>query len=145
MSKHQQYIIESDKVVHFSPKRKRFEVLSFQRLEYTPENVSFISEKIRTNLTDDLISNDVRKKYPLGHPRWNRTLFGHCVHATFAFLYFMNTDILSPVRGEDTEGEGHWWLIDNNNGDIIDLTKDQYQTNELDGVYSREKAWVLWI
>ena len=54
-------------------------------------------------------------------------------------LVFMNTDILSPVRGEDTEGEGHWWLIDNNNGDIIDLTKDQYQTNELNGVYSLGK------
>jgi len=137
MSKHQQYIIESDKGHSiFRPKGKRFEVLSFQRLEYTSENVALLSEQIRTNLTDDLISNDVRKKYPLGHPRWNRTLFGHCVHATFAFLYFMNTDILSPVRGEDTEGEGHWWLIDNNNGDIIDLTKDQYQTKELNGVYS---------
>ena len=54
----------------------------------------------------------------------------------------MNTDILSPVRGEDTEGEGHWWLIDNNNGDIIDLTKDQYQTNELNGVYSLGKKSV---
>ena len=140
MSKHQQYIIESDKGHSiFRPKGKRFEVLSFQRLEYTSENVALLSEQIRTNLTDDLISNDVRKKYPLGHPRWNRTLFGHCVHATFAFLYFMNTDILSPVRGEDTEGEGHWWLIDNNNGDIIDLTKDQYGTSELVGVYRTGK------
>ena len=140
MSKHQQYIIESDKGHSiFRPKGKRFEVLSFQRLEYTSENVALLSEQIRTNLTDDLISNDVRKKYPLGHPRWNRTLFGHCVHATFAFLYFMNTNILSPVRGQDIEGEGHWWLIDNNNGDIIDLTKDQFETDELDCIYSTGK------
>ena len=140
MSKHHQYIIENDEGHSiFRPKGKRFEVLSFQRLEYTPENVSFLSEKIRTNLTDDLISNDVRKKYPSGHPRWNRTFFGHCVPATFAFLYFMNTNILSPVRGQDIEGEGHWWLIDNNNGDIIDLTKDQYGTDELVGVYSTGK------
>ena len=51
----------------------------------------------------------------------------------------MNTNILSPVRGEDIKGEGHWWLIDNNNGDIIDLTKDQYKTEELDYVYSTGK------
>ena len=140
MSKHHQYIIENDEGHSiFRPKGKRFEVLSFQRLEYTPENVSFLSEKIRTNLTDDLISNDVRKKYPSGHPRWNRTLFGQCVPATFTFLYFMDTNILSPVRGEDTEGEGHWWLIDKNNGDIIDLTKDQYETDELVSIYSTGK------
>ncbi len=140
MSKHHQYIIENDDGHSiFRPKGKRFEVLSFKRLEYTSENVSFLSEQIRTNLTDDLISNDVRKKYPLGHPRWNRTFFGHCVPATFAFLYFMNTKILSPVRGEDIEGEGHWWLIDNNSENIIDLTKDQYETEELDVVYSTGK------
>ena len=140
MSKHHQYIIENDEGHSiFRPKGNRFEVLSFQRLEYTSENVSFLSEQIRTNLTDDLISNDVRKKYPFGHPRWNRPLFGYCVPATFAFLYFMNTTILSPVRGEDIEGEGHWWLIDKDNGDIIDLTKDQYGTDELVGVYSTGK------
>ena len=37
------------------------------------------------------------------------------------------------------EGEGHLWLIDKNNGDIIDLTKDQYGTYELVGVYSTGK------
>ena len=140
MSKHHQYIIENDDSHSiFRRKGKCFEVLSFQRLDYTSENVSFLSEQIRANLTYDLISNNVRKKYPLGHPRWKRTFFGYCVPATFAFLYFMNTNILSPVRGEDIEGEGHWWLIDNNNGNIIDLTKDQFETHELVGVYSTGK------
>ena len=140
MSRHHQYIIENEEGhIIFRPKGKRFEVLSFERLEYTSENVLFLSDKICANLTDDLISNHVKKKYPSDHPRWNSTLFGQCVPATFAFLYFMNTKILSPVRGEDIEGEGHWWLIDNNNGDIIDLTKDQYKTDELDSVYSTGK------
>ncbi len=140
MSKHEQYIIENE-VGHsiFRPKGKRYEVLSYQRLEYNPKNVLLLSEQIRNHLTDDLISNDVKKKYPSGHPRWNRTLFGHCVPATFAFLYFMNTNLLSPVRGEDVEGEGHWWIVDTNTGDIIDLTKDQYTDDELVDVYKTGK------
>ena len=108
----------------------QYDVLEFERYPYTPDQLDKISKLIRSNLTDDLLSQEIKKKYPDGHPRWKYPFFGHCVPATFVLLYLMDTEILEPMRGEDLDGEGHWWLRDNLSQERYDLTFDQFATNE---------------
>ena len=117
-----------------------YDVLEFERYPYTPDQIDKVSNLIRTNLTDDLISKEIKEKYPSSHPRWKYPFFGHCVPATFVMLYLMETETLEPIRGEDKEGEGHWWLRDNLSHEKYDLTFDQFPTNEeLESVYETGK------
>jgi hypothetical protein len=95
---------------------------------------------IRSNLTDDLISEDIRDKYPEDHFRWKSPLFGQCVPATFVLLYLMDTGTLEPIKGEDATGDGHWWLRDILTREKYDLTLDQFPTyGEVEDVYSTGK------
>ena len=114
-----------------------YDVLEFERYPYTLIQTDKVSKLIRSKLTDDLISNDIREKYPQDHPRWKYPFFGHCVPATFVLLYLMDTGTLEPMRGEDSSGEGHWWLRDILTKEIYDLTLDQFPTyGELEMVYA---------
>ena len=108
----------------------KYDVLEFERHPYTPDHLDKVSKLIRSNLTDDLLSKEIKKKYPDNHFRWKYPFFGFCVPATFVQLYLMDTETLEPIRGEDSEGEGHWWLRDNLSQERFDLTFDQFATNE---------------
>ena len=85
----------------FRNKGDRYDVLEFERYSYTAVQTDKVSKLIRANLTDDLISDDIREKYPEDHPRWKYTFFEHCVPATFDLLYLMDTGTLEPIRAED--------------------------------------------
>jgi hypothetical protein len=118
----------------------KYDVLEFKRYPHTPGQLDKVSKLIRLNLTDDLLSKEIKKKYPDNHLRWKSPFFGHCVPATFVLLYLMDTETLEPMRGEDSEGEGHWWLRDNLSQERYDLTFDQFPTNEeRESVYGTEK------
>ena len=106
----------------------KYDVLEFERHPYTPDQIDKVSKLIRSNLTDDLLSKEIKKKYPNYHPRWEQPFFGFCVPATFVLLYLMDTETLEPMRGEDKEGEGHWWLRDKLSLEKYDLTFDQFST-----------------
>jgi hypothetical protein len=108
----------------------KYDVLEFERYSYAPDQLDKVSKLIRSNLTDDLLSKEIKKKYPDNHLRWKYPFFGHCVPATFVLLYLMDTEILEPMRGKDAEGESHWWLRDNLSQVRYDLTLDQFSTNE---------------
>ena len=108
----------------------KYDVLEFKRYPYTPDQIDKVSKSIRENLTDDLISKEIREKYSDNHLCWKYPFFGCCVPATFVLLYLMDTEILEPMRGENSEGEGHWWLRDNLYQERYDLTFDQFPTNE---------------
>jgi hypothetical protein len=108
----------------------KYDVLEFERYPYTPDQLDKVSKLIRSNLTDDLLSKEIKKKYPDCHSRWKYPFFGFSVPATFVLLYLMDTETLEPMRGEDLEGEGHWWLRDNFSQERYDLTFDQFGTNE---------------
>jgi hypothetical protein len=119
---------------------KYYDVLEYHRYPYKPSMVDTLSKTIRNNLTDNLITKDIRNKYPANHPKWSQPYFGYCVPATFAMLYMMDTGTLEPVRGEDSSGEGHWWLRDILTREKYDLTLDQFPTyNELEDVYATGK------
>ena len=112
------------------------DVLRFKRYEYTTRSIERIGDRIKDNLNYSLITADIKRKYPIGHPRWKRELFGYCVPASFALLFFMDTDKLHPFTGSDPDGENHWWLEDVNSNRRFDLTSAQYSKKELEFVYS---------
>jgi hypothetical protein len=125
----------------FRQVNNQYDVLEFERYLYTPDQIKKISKLIRSNLTDDLISKEIREKYPNNNPRWKQPLFGYSVLATFSLLYLMDTEVLEPMRGEDLDGEGHWWLRDNLSQERYDLTLDQFSNNEeLKNVYRTGKS-----
>ncbi len=113
----------------------KYDVLRFYRYEYTTPSIEKIGGLIKHNLNYSLITDDIRKKYPSEHPRWKRELFGYCVPASFALLFFMDTDRLHPFTGSDPDGEKHWWLEDVDTKQRHDLTSKQYSKKELEFVY----------
>ncbi len=117
----------------------KYDVLLFRRYEYTKTNVENVGTLIKDNLTPSLISEQFEKKYPTLHSGWKRPLFGYCVPASFALLFFMNTNQLHPFQGKDLAGEKHWWLEDVNTRQRFDLTSVQYSKEELEFVYRTGK------
>lgn len=117
----------------------KYDVLRYHRRPYTMESTQSVIQEIRQNLEPDSISGDIRKKYPEGHQRWNRSLFGYCVPAAFSLLYLMDTEVLHPISGTDAERENHWWLQDMETGERYDPTSDQYSQSELEFVYDTGK------
>ena len=142
-SKHENFIrIIDDRCILLRPPDKNatnYDILNYQRYEYTPAQVTKLISSIQDKLHSGLLSKDIKNKYPSDHPRWNRKYFGYCVPATFALLFLMDTNRLHPVSGYDAEGENHWWLQDMETGDRIDATSQQYSDKELEGVYATGK------
>ena len=137
MSNHERYLVkDGDKFRLFRPKGRQYEVLRYSRYDYSNETMTHLCARIAGHLTMDLISWQVRRLYPEDHPKWRRELFGYCVPATFALLYFIDSDRLVPFRGHDDTGEGHWWLADRDTGERFDITGCQYTNAELAGVYA---------
>ncbi len=123
---------------------KKYDVLNFKRYKYSSSSASEISAQIKYKLNFSLISNNIRIKYPKGHQRWERNLFGYCVPATFSLLFFMDTERLHPFTGTDPDGEKHWWLEDQFTGERFDVTSAQYNEKELAFVYANGKPKKLY-
>ena len=142
-SNHQQYILNGNvKCGLISPSNyptTKIEILEFTKYDYTTQSIDIVSKLIIDNLNPSLLSSSILRKYPSNHKRWKRHLFGYCVPATFALLYFLNTEKLHPFSGSDEEGENHWWLEDITTNTRFDLTSSQYNQKELEYVYSTGK------
>lgn len=87
-------------------------------MEYNKENLQKVSKLILENLTPDLLP----KKW-LDRNKTNPT-FGHCHTASGVLYKIFGSKNLKLYRGFDGEIY-HWWVLDLN-GNIIDLTADQY-------------------
>ena len=113
-------------------------VLEYDQYDYTPYNVGMLSEKIRDNLTLDLVSPKYRRD------NLSNELFGHCYHATQALYYFLKCDTLVPMSGVDDHEITHWWLQDGET--IIDVTAAQYDKIDCDPPYNVGKPtqWYGW-
>ena len=142
-SNHQDYMrVIDDGWLMFRPIDQiasKYDVLRFTRHTYTHDSIESVCHQIRQHLEPSLISGDIRKKYPDGHQRWNRSLFGYCVPAAFSLLFLIDTEALNPMSGTDPDGEHHWWLEDLESGRRYDPTSDQYSSSELDFVYDSGK------
>ena len=88
-------------------------------LEYNPENLSVISEIIRSKLTYDLLPRKWFTRNML-----NPT-FGHCHNAAGCLYKIFGHENVHMYRALDDEGIWHWWAVDLN-GNLIDLTVEQY-------------------
>lgn len=113
-------------------------VLEYETYEYTVENVDMLSEKIRENLTSDLLSGKYKED------NVTNPLFGHCYHATQALYYLLDCDVLVPMSGKDELGNIHWWLQDGEA--IIDVTGKQYDKIDCDPPYKvgKPSKWYGW-
>lgn len=80
-------------------------------------------DKIKKSLTPELLKPQYRE-HNASNP-----MFGHCYVATEAF-YHLTKDShpgrFSIFHGKDDEGIVHWWLHDNKNIRLVDITADQY-------------------
>ena len=87
-------------------------------MEYNKQNVSHVCQVILANLTPDLLP----KKW-VERNKSNPT-FGHC-HTVAGVLYkIFGSKQVKMYRGFDGEIY-HWWVQDKE-GNIIDLTSEQY-------------------
>jgi hypothetical protein len=86
---------------------------------------------ILLNLTDDLLKEEFKGS---GIPT-----LGHCYIASEAYYHLWGKDEgFFPVRAKDEEGITHWWL-ENNEGEIIDLTYTQYLARGIKPPYDKGK------
>lgn len=117
--------------------KPKWDVIEYIPYQYNSDNISLVSELIRTNLTSDLLAS----KYIEGNFR--NALYGHCFHATQTMYYLMQTNLLVSMRGIDAVGEHHWWLMDKTTEIIIDVTGGQYDAFDYSPPYinGKKTAW----
>lgn len=84
---------------------------------------SKLIDLIKLNLTKDLLKKPYRKLNE------ENPTYGHCYVATETMYHMMVesnlNDPFKPYYGKDKDNITHWWL-ENNIGDKLDITSDQY-------------------
>jgi len=106
------------------------------KMNYTKENLDKVSEVIKKHLTTDLV--------PLkwSHKNRGNPMYGHCHTASGCLYKIFGPENLHMYRGFDGEIY-HWWVQDKE-GQIIDLTADQYFSKNRKPPYDvGEKAGLL--
>ena len=98
---------------------------------YQGAKVSQIVKAIQENLSDDLL-----------HPKYisikNHKYFGHCYVASETFCRMakrFNLGNFKIYNNRDQNNISHWWLVNLDNGNILDITKKQYTDNGLEPPY----------
>jgi hypothetical protein len=80
-----------------------------------------IIEAIKKSLTPDLLKKRYREENSIN------PMFGHCYVASEALYHILNKPSrYQPVHGRDEVGIVHWWIVDKETNEIIDVTADQY-------------------
>lgn len=85
------------------------------KFDYTPQNVEYVMNLIRLNLSPDLLAERLVER--------NKTnpLYGHCKHASQALILLLNTDRLVLTSSAN---KSHLWVQDENK--IYDVTASQF-------------------
>jgi hypothetical protein len=115
----------------------RFDVLRYQKYDYTPSDIQTLSERIHESIGKRFLSRAYLKKYP--NAKYQSGLAGLCVPASFVFMYLLDTDRLSPFRSLDSRCDMHWWIEDRIDGRRFDLTSSQYSQEECENLYQTGK------
>lgn len=88
-----------------------------------PGSFDKLIEKIQSSLTPELLKQEYRERNA------TNPMFGHCYVATEAFYHLTKDEYpgrFGIYHGKDSEGITHWWLHDNHEIKIVDITGDQY-------------------
>ena len=88
-------------------------------LDYNKENLNLVIDIIKQNLTPDLLP----KKWVERNS--TNPMFGHCHTASGCLQKIFGTKEIKLYRALDDENIYHWWAVDRE-GNIIDITADQY-------------------
>ena len=106
-------------------------------MEYNDKNLKLVSDIIVKNLTPDLLP----KKWVERNSK--NPMFGHCHTASACLQRLFGTKNIRLYRALDDEGIWHWWVVDVN-GQLIDLTADQYYSQGRNPPYNDgQKASIL--
>ena len=121
------------------------DVIQIRTLTFEPypyNQIEFVIEKIKDNLSPDLIKKRKSLMYP--SDLLTNKFYGHCYHSTQALFYLMDTDRLVPMSGKDYRGEAHWWLQDEDK--IYDATANQYLDKGENPPYNigKKTNWYGW-
>ena len=104
---------------------------------YNKENLKLVSDTIIRNLTPDLLP----KKWVERNA--SNPMFGHCHTASGCLQKVFGSKTIKLYRALDDEGIWHWWVVDVN-GQLIDLTADQYYSQGRNPPYNDgQKASIL--
>ncbi|MCW4026230.1 MAG: hypothetical protein NWE76_01940 [Candidatus Bathyarchaeota archaeon] len=83
--------------------------------------IPLVEKEVQANLSDDL-----RKKEYQGHPN---PLYGHCYVASETLYHILGAEKSDYCATRvKHEGTTHWYLTHKKTGDIIDPTRDQFET-----------------
>ena len=118
--RHMQYIVDFDAFsIIFRPKTRTTECIQYRRKNYTPENVEFLIKGIREQVPEEEDNGAA---------------------STFVLQYFLRTDDLVSVRGQDSAGNKHYWLMDRVNGTQLNPSANRYSPHELAKIYELGKV-----
>lgn len=99
--------------------RDRIRSILNESFEVEPSLESII-EKIHGGLSQDLLKPEYRGR--------SSNLFGHCYVATEALYYLWGRDRGYQPYNVRHEGSPHWFLKNEETGDIVDPTAEQFET-----------------
>jgi len=90
-----------------------------EMFDYNGDNVKQACQTIKNSLSSDLLPKKWIER--------NKTnpMFGHCHTASGCLQKVFGTKNIKLYRALDDEDIWHWWVVDVN-GQLIDLTADQY-------------------
>lgn len=95
--------------------------------------INNISQKIMNNLSQDLLSNKFK-----GEIKNNYS--GHCYLASETLFHLTGgKDVWLVRNARDSDNIVHWWLINKESNDIVDLTKRQYTDFNIKPPYENGK------
>ena len=134
-------LVEHKKYIKIKP--KEYKVWSAWILEYEqynyPEDLNNVTKLIQNNLELKFCPPQFREMN-LGNP-----MFGHCYHSTQALYYFFKDANLKSMSAPCDVAGQHWWCEDVD-GNITDITSDQYYSVGKKPPYDKgkETKWYGW-
>ena len=87
---------------------------------------------IQEKLTPDLL------KKPYREENSKNPMFGHCYVATETLYHLIDNPMDFNIQyGKDERNITHWWLKDKKTNEIVDVTADQYYSQNLIPPYDK--------
>jgi len=121
--------VKHSKYIKIKPKEYQewaAKVLDYEQYDY-PKDLDKVTKLIHKNLDLELCPKKFKEKNQ-GNPLLgikSNPMLGHCYHTTQALYYFFRDANLKAMSASCDVAGSHWWCEDVD-GNIIDITQDQY-------------------
>lgn len=95
-------------------------------------HITELMKKIQSCLSPDLLKKEYRDENAIN------PMFGHCYVASEVLYHKLSVyGNYSAACARDDNGIVHWWIVDNDTGEIYDTTADQYYSKGLTPPYNK--------